>query len=408
MFLTELDPSSDRHFNTEFMPKTKCLKNSLFFITLLTLTSCQYWIHSQDQQPSTIVTSSPNQVEDDVSLDWFTSSPLKGADVISSSEAKLFITDVYQTLNSKIFDPAFKAEERGQQLRELLAEAETQPNWSRSELIARISDRLKQLSVSHLRLLDPIEGEQLFRVFEQTPSPEATPDPTVSAEMRGEIGILRVKSFIVPLITKAELDRAKAHLAQAKVILIDVRGNGGGFGSSISYLVEDIVGPNKVLWRDRTRAGLQVEEPYVFHGYFDDAMNAEAKAEIELGEKYAYVEWRTRSDAQKDPRPHFILVDDQCGSSCDLFAGIIKDYGSATILGARTIGALFGGDAFRLNWPGFALIVPTVQVVSPKGHTIEGVGVPPDIEIPECVNPGNPNTSSQCLDRAIQMIEAAT
>jgi C-terminal processing protease CtpA/Prc len=63
------------------------------------------------------------------------------------------------------------------------------------------------------------------------------------------------------------------------------------------------------------------------------------------------------------------------------------------------MGALFGGEAFRLRWQGFALIVPTVQVVSPKGNTIEGVGVQPDIEIPECVN-----SSSQCLEKAIKVV----
>lgn len=216
--------------------------------------------------------------------------------------------------------------------------------------------------------------------------------------MRGEVGVLRVESFIVLLITKAQLEQAKAQLAQAKVILIDVRGNGEGFGSSVSYLVEDIVGSDKVLWRDKTREGLQQQEPYIFRSYFDDAINAEAKAEIELGEQHPYIEWRTRLEAQIDPRPHFILIDNQCGSSCDLFAAIIKDYGSAKILGIRTMGALLGGDAFRLRWQGFALIVPAVQVVSSKGYIIEGVGAQPDIEIPECAN-----HDSQCFERAIDV-----
>lgn len=386
----------------ESMPKSEYLK-SLLIVTLLSLTNCQFSNGSQvSHQPSGEISNNASQVkEEDVSLDWFTSSTLKGTDIISSSEAESFINDVYQTLDSNIFDPAFKEKEREQHLRELLAEADTKPNWSRSELTARISNQLKKLSISHLRILDPTEGEKLFRIFEQKPLPNATPDPAVSTEMRGEVGILGVKSFIIPLITKAELDRAKAQLSQARVILIDVRGNGGGYGSSISYLVEDIIGSDKVLWRDRTRKGLQMKEPYVFRGYFDDAINAEAKAEIQLGEEHSYIEWRTRLEAQKDPRPHFILIDDRCGSSCDLFAGIIKDYGSAKILGVRTIGALFGGDAFRLRWQGFALVAPTLQVVSPKGHTIEGVGVQPDIEIPECANSGN-----QCLEKAIQIIRA--
>lgn len=383
------------------MPKTKHLTRFLLIITLVSVTSCQLFNKSQlDHQSSQGSISKVTQAQkQDVSLDWFTSSTLKGTNTISSSEAKLFIRDVYQTLESNIFDPKFKKDEREQHLREILAKVETKPNWSRSELTTHISNQLKKLSVSHLRLLDPVEGQKLFRMIEQKPLSNARPDPAVSAEMRGKIGILRVKSFIIPLITKAELDRRKAQLSQAKIILIDLRGNGGGYGSSISYLVEDIVGSNKLLWRDRTREGLQKKEPYIFRGYFDDAINGKAKAEIELGKEHSYIEWRTRLEAQKDSRPHFILVDGQCGSSCDLFTGIIKDYRAAKILGTRTMGALFGGDAFRLRWQGFALIVPTVQVVSPKGNTIEGVGVQPDIEIPECAN-----SSSQCLEKAIKVV----
>ncbi|MBD2102525.1 S41 family peptidase [Leptolyngbya sp. FACHB-261] len=384
------------------MQETKFIKRLLMLIALLNLAGCQFFNSFRGHDRQSQGTSVKPTGITDVSLKWFTSSPLKSTDVVSASEAKAFINDVYQTLDNKIFDPTFKKQEREQQLQELLTTVDTKPSWSRAEIIKLISSQLKKLSASHLRILDPVEGEKLFRIFERKPLPNITPKPAVAAEMRGEVGILRVESFIVPLITKAELDRAKAELAQARVILIDVRGNGGGFGSSVSYLVEDIIGPNKVLWRDRTREGLQMQKPYVFQGYFDDAINAEAKAEIELGEKHPYIEWRTRLEAKVDPRPHFILVDDQCGSSCDLFAGVIKDYGSATILGVRTMGALLGGDAFRLRWQGFALIAPTVQIVSPKGHTIEGAGVQPDIGIPECAN-----GDSQCLEKAVQIAGAA-
>ncbi|MEP0921733.1 S41 family peptidase [Leptolyngbya sp. ST-U4] len=384
------------------MQKTEFIKRLVLLITLLNLTSCQLSNPSQSNNQPLKVNDATSTEETDVSLNWFTDSQLKPTDTVSAAEAKAFVHNVYQTIDDQIFDPAFKKAERNQQQQDLLATLDTQSGWSRAELTERISNELNKLSVSHLRILDPTAGATLFRIFEQKPLPDATPTPSVSAEMRGEVGILRVESFIVPLITKAELDRAKAQLAQAQVILIDVRANGGGFGSSVSYLVEDIIGPDKVVSRDRTREGLKVQEPYIFRGYFDDAINAEAKAEIELSETHPYIEWRTRLKAQVDPRPHFILVDHQCGSACDLFAGIIKDYGSAKILGVRTMGALLGGDALRLRWQGFALIVPISQVISPKGHLIEGVGVQPDIEIPECANGGN-----QCLEKAIEIANAA-
>ena len=385
------------------MQKTKFIQQFLLLVTLLILTGCRSFGLSRSQEQQVSDNSAKQAENTDVSLSWFADSELEPIDIISASEAKAFVNNIYQTFDDEIFDPEFKQEERNRQRQELLAEIDGQPRWTRAELTEHVSNQFDSLSVSHLRILDPVEGEKLFRMIEQEPLPDTVPESAISAEMRGRVGILTVRSFLIPQVTKSALDQAKSQLSQAEVILIDVRGNGGGAGSSISYLVEDIVGADKVLWRDRTREGLQMQEPYVFQGYFDDSINAQSEAEIKLSEEQPYVEWRTRSEAKKDPRPHFILIDDQCGSSCDLFAGIIKDYGAATILGVRTMGALFGGDAFRLDWQGFALIVPTLQVTSPKGNTIEGVGVQPDVEIPECQNSG-----SQCLEKAVEIAGAAT
>jgi Peptidase family S41 len=338
---------------------------------------------------------------EEVSLEWFTSSQLKPTDTVSASEAKTFLNNVYQKLDNKIFDPAFKQEERNRQLQELLTEIDRKSSWSRAELTERVSRQFKQLSVSHLKILDPVEGEKLLRTIEEKPLPNATPKPSISAEMRGEMGILTIRSFLIPQVTKSALDQAKSQLSQAKVMLIDVRGNIGGAGSSISYLVEDLLGGDKILWRDKTREGLTSQKPYIFRGYFEDRENAGAEAELKLASEQPFVEWRTRSDARRDPRPYFILVDGQCASSCDLFAGIVKNYGAGKILGTRTMGELFGADLIKLNWQGFAIMAPTFQVILPNGNTIEGVGVQPDIQIPECKNGG-----SQCLDKAIKIVNA--
>lgn len=388
------------------MHKSRHLINFLLLVALLDLESClSSEVSPVNNAPYEKRASEISQSQDkeDVSLEWFTSSKLKDTDIVSALDATLFINNIYQILDDKIFDPAFKKGERDQHLKLLLAEVNAKPRWSRSELAERISNQLKKLSVSHLRLLDPAEGEKLFRLIEQKPLSNAKPDPAVSAQIRGEVGILRVKSFLIPQVTKAALDRAKAQLSPAEVILIDLRGNGGGAGSSISYLIEDIIGPDKVLWRDRTRAGLRMKEPYVFRGYFDDAINAEAEAEIKLANEHPYVEWRTRSEAKKDPRTYYVLVDDRCGSSCDLFAASVQENRGAKLLGIRTMGALFSGEAFKLPWRGFALIAPTAQVISPKGNTIEGVGVQPDIQIPECKNNGK-----GCLEKAIELIVGMT
>ncbi|MBH8561873.1 hypothetical protein I8748_06740 [Nostoc sp. CENA67] len=64
----------------------------------------------------------------------FTSSELKSADTISSEDAKLFVNNLYQTIDNNIFDPTFKNELRQQNLKALVAQVEAQPTWSRLKL----------------------------------------------------------------------------------------------------------------------------------------------------------------------------------------------------------------------------------------------------------------------------------
>ncbi|WP_442854694.1 hypothetical protein [Fischerella sp. PCC 9605] len=110
-------PQNKLHANIieELMHKTVYLKKFLLLITLLNLTSClSSNVDRANNQPSREDGREMSQTkgEEDVFLDWFTASTLKGTDTVSSSEAKLFINNVYQTLDNKIFDPTFKKELR--------------------------------------------------------------------------------------------------------------------------------------------------------------------------------------------------------------------------------------------------------------------------------------------------------
>ncbi|WP_375505102.1 S41 family peptidase [uncultured Nostoc sp.] len=339
--------------------------------------------------------------DQEITLDWFTDSKLKSTDTISDSDAKLFVNNVFQTLDNNIFNPTFKKQLREQNLKALVALINAKQTWSRLELTQLVNNQLEKLSISHVRVFDPIEGEQLFRLFNQPSVSTAKKSPTVSAQIRGEIGILQVKSFVVPQITKVAVEQALAQLSKTKAILIDLRDNGGGVQSSISYVIENIIGPNKVISTERTRRGAAIKQPYIFRGYFDDSVKNVALAEIKLSEEKNYIEYRTRFEAKKDPRPHFVLVDEQCGSACEVFAAAAQEHAAAKILGVRTSGSVLGGGVFKLRWPGFILLAPISQTFSLKGSTIEGRGVQPDIQIPECKNSGN-----QCLEKAIKLISS--
>lgn len=351
-------------------------------------------------QPSDPSLQSPisQEAEEDVSLDWFTSSTLSETDTVSVVEARLFVNDVYQKLDAHIFDPTFKKELREQSLKELIAEVDTKSSWSRAELTQLTNQSLEKIAISHVRVFDPVEGEQLFRLFtEESPSTPET--DIVSAQVIDQVGILRVKSFVTPQISRRAVEQAKAKLSQAKAILIDLRGNGGGVQSAISYLIEDIIGSDQVFAVERTRDGIGMQEPYIFRGYFDDDVRNIGLAEIKLTQEKNFIEYRTRFEAKTDPRPHFILVDQDCGSACEVFAAAVQDHGTAQILGARTSGSVLGAGVFKLRWQGFIILAPIAHTVSPKGNTIEGIGVQPDIEIAACQNSGD-----RCLEEAVEIV----
>ncbi|HEY9623958.1 MAG TPA: S41 family peptidase [Crinalium sp.] len=352
---------------------------------------------SQSSDPP-LQSPSSQTTEEDVSLDWFTSSPLSGTDTVSTTEAKLFVNDVYQKLDAHIFDPTFKQELREQSLKKLIAEVDTKSNWSRAELTQLTNQSLEKLGISHVRVFDPLEGEQLYRLFtEESPSTPET--DIVSAQVSNQVGILRVRSFVTPQISRRAVEQAKAELSQAKAILIDLRGNGGGVQSAISYLIEDIIGPDQVFAVERTRDGIGMQKPYIFRGYFDDDVRNIGLAEIKLTQEKNFIEYRTRFEAKTDPRPHFVLVDQQCGSACEVFAAAAQDHGSAQILGVRTSGSVLGGGVFTLRWQGFIILAPIAHTVSPKGNAIEGIGVQPDIEIAACQN-----SSDRCFEEALKIV----
>lgn len=366
----------------------------LFFV----LSSCSKVLFLKDAQTEKL--GQDSLAKEDISLDWFTASKLKGTDIVSLKDAKLFINDVYQTLDAKIFDPAFKKDIREQHRHLLIIQVNTKPSWSRSELTQLVNNQMKKLSMSHVRVFEPVEGEKLFRLFSQTSPSTTKTTPTVSVQLRDTVGILQITSFVTPQITRVASEQAKAQLSQSEAILIDLRGNGGGVQSAISYLIEDIIGPDQVIATERTRNGLVVKEPYIFRGFFDDSVKNIGLVEMKLSQEKNYIEYRTRFEVKKDPRSYFVLVDDQCGSACEVFAAAAQEHGAAKILGVRTSGSVLGGGVFKLRWRGFIILAPIAQTISPKGNIIEGVGVQPDIQIPECKNSGN-----QCLEKAIEVIK---
>ena len=87
-----------------------------------------------------------------------------------------------------------------------------------------------------------------------------------------------------------------------------------------------------------------------------------------------------RSNQSCIDMPIVILVDQNSASASEIFAGAMKDYKYATLVGKTTFGKgivqniipLTNGDAIKLT---------TAKYYTPNGNYIHGVGIAPDVEV---------------------------
>lgn len=192
----------------------------------------------------------------------------------------------------------------------------------------------------------------------------ATTNPDSATEVREEGGVLyiRIPSFGQPKFEDAAVEAVKAHL-NAKAIIVDVRGNGGG--NTPDQLLSILM--------DRPYQGWS-EETSVRMGVFEVHQNVGPRPVM-----------RWSAEVLTPAQTHYagqvlILTDGRCFSACEDFTAPFKVNHRATIVGGTTGGST--GQPFnKMLGDGFAFRVSTKREYFPDGAEFEGVGVAPDVAI---------------------------
>ncbi len=323
-----------------------------------------------------------NKPDSEITEKWVQGDLPDLEELVSQDEAILFVEHFFKVTDKVIFDESFKNNGRVKAKNTTISKIKNKKSLTRKGVLDTLNSSIKGIGVSHLIALHPKQTKYIINMTGG--EKDKKPEPMVSSKVMGDFGIIKVKSFLVPSITLKQVLKAREKTKNAKYLIYDLRNNGGGSGSSASYLIETILGPNKTIKFSKTRSGMSKASPVLKHGYFDDQNNFGSEQEIDFEKEKGFVEWRTRKEAQKDGRKTFVIVNKKCASSCDIFASAIKEHKAATLVGDKTAGHVLGGTAFKLLWRGYISIVPTAQIVSPDGVLYEGVGVKPDKVIKSC------------------------
>ncbi len=188
---------------------------------------------------------------------------------------------------------------------------------------------------------------------------DAIPVKTVSAEImevRGEkIGYISLTKFAEESAKEWEKATNKLIKEGAQALIIDVRGNPGGY----LHTVGDI-------------AGSLLPEDTVF-AYMQNAQGALTPLVTEKSEKYTY-------DEQLRKMPVVLLQDKGSASASEVLSGALKDLNRGFITGTTSFGKGTVQDITELS-NGGEMKLSTHKWLTPKEQWIHGKGVKTDLEV---------------------------
>ena len=186
-------------------------------------------------------------------------------------------------------------------------------------------------------------GEELLlpmtRAYVQT--------PVATAQLLEEgIGLVTIKNFDTRC-TEETLEAIESLLDQgAEKLIFDVRNNPGGYASELVKVLDYLL-PQGDLFRTVNYAGKEAVD---------------------------------RSDADCLDIPMAVLVNADSYSAAEFFAAALSEYEAAIVVGEQTSGKGYFQSTFQLD-DGSAVGLSIGKYFTPKGVSLEGVGITPDVEV---------------------------
>lgn len=173
----------------------------------------------------------------------------------------------------------------------------------------------------------------------------------------GNIGYIEIQYFHRAAWGGDTLVAAMHVLANVNALIIDLRKCTGGYPAMVALVASFLFGDepihlSSIYWRDDDRTQQYWTLPYV------------------PGERFA-------------DKPVYVLTSKATFSAGEEFASILQARQRAIILGDKTDGGAHPGTSYRLH-PHFEVFIPIGRAINPiTGKDIEGLGVTPDIALPQ-------------------------
>ena len=104
------------------------------------------------------------------------------------------------------------------------------------------------------------------------------------------------------------------------------------------------------------------------------------EGDLFVSEEYTNITYVDTSDAECLDIPMAVIVNAESYSAAEFFAAALQEYEAAIIVGQQTVGKGYYQTSFRLS-DGSAVGLSIGRYCTPKGVSLEGVGITPDIPV---------------------------
>ena len=224
-----------------------------------------------------------------------------------------------------------------------------------SERARRMQFTLRGFLWPHEFMVETASGAS-FRIVRTVRARPAPAERVVTARwiVADSIAYVSVPSFGEPSFEAAALEQVRGPLRGARVLLVDVRGNGGG--NTPRALVHALLGGRPFVWWK--------EDPDKVPGGWFDRMGAAFRRSSVSGPTFG--------------GRVVLLTDAECGSACEDFVMPLVWSGAAVAVGDTTYGST-GQPVFRDFGNGITISVSAKRAHFPDGSAFEGVGIAPDV-----------------------------
>ncbi len=219
----------------------------------------------------------------------------------------------------------------------------------------------------NITVLSPDNTRREVVVIRETVSGRA-----VRHRVEDGIGYIRIETFNHPRLakdSKAALEDLKAELGGSmKGLIIDVRSNPGGRVDQVVKVTGYFLDGGEVF----SSRGREAEDTRRYHAA--------------AGELLPNV-------------PIVVLINSQSASAAEIIAGALQDRGRAMVVGRRSFGKGSVQSIMQMD-DGGALRLTTERYFTPSGHSIQGLGIMPDVLV--AGRPESKNTKDRFRESDLQ------